>query len=332
MTSRQDTPRHLLIVATCWYADKGSGNDEFCRQWGLDVGKDHAWFDKLHQEVLLLVLHGFKDGDITRDIAEAIRAAAQERPQEGTLAKEAWFCHHSLVGTTTDNDALLETAIEHAKKIIVDSFHVRAVKPVRYRSAGGLAVTQLILALREGGGGTPDSLSEAVEKAAGGRTLFVERLRGIQSGLIRLRLMIEAGWEKDLSKEDMRLLDRAMAACRIPDGGRFGDWIGILENYQAKNSDVAGAISLLRVLGGQSRPREVAGRELSTPRPRANVWGSLNSSARIFLQASRNASVSVREDIALFARAVDILLVAAETLPPAIAMNQKSSASRALDI
>ena len=342
MTSSQESSRHLIVVATRWYAEKGSNDDEYCRQWGLNVGTDHTWFDTLHPEVLLLVLHGYKKNGNPRKISEAIAAAADDkkRPKNVALRKTVWFCHHSLASSTSVDGAqsaplpTRETAekianveIEHAKQAIANSFGLPEFEKVLYRSKGGLAVSQLVLALREHKG-IPQPLPDAVEKAAGGRALFVERLRGIQSGLIRMRLLLEAGWEKELSEEDVSLLQFAMKACCIPDGGRFGDWIGVLEHSPSSDSDIVGALSVLKVLGGQAiaadnTPKNRAQKNSipkgsPVPRPTAKVWTSLNSAARIFLAASRNASEAVRQDIALFARALDILLRAAETLPRAM--------------
>lgn len=293
--------KHLLVVVTRAYADKGSIDDEFVNEWGFLRSWDHAG-PTVHGDVALLVIHSCKGAGL----AKVIASLELPRPEK------AWVLHHSLdeEGRTTFTAALKRRFAQ-----------CRAMEWTEYHSEGGTAVSGLLRVLDDAieRGEIPVEARDAVNAAATGRPLFAEKLHGLRSGLLRMRMLFEAAMatpastlsekmvvarpvDHQFKTEAQRVREAALDVCGMTSGAS-NRWMPTLEESCHKR-DVKTALDCLSPLA-------------FPPSDNQDKWYAYNDEPTWTYQRLREVPLhdAIRADFAAFARAVDVLIDALETLP-----------------
>nr|VFJ45873.1 MAG: hypothetical protein BECKDK2373C_GA0170839_10133 [Candidatus Kentron sp. DK] len=291
----------LLVIVTRGYATRDGTNDEFVKEWGFPDADEYAWSDAT-DKATLLVIHGYEKNLPVHVITKAIKKVRDDGEESpislGQVDKTAiWLFHHSAIQAV---DAI-EQGIAQG---LGDPERNETIIQTRvYESGGGVAVEGLLRVLDEKG----FDFAEAVEKAATGRVLFANRLRGLQSGLLRLRLAIESvlvgDWESSGIKNTTLLSDTARELHKTVEKivGKDKGWLEILKSRQS--DETKAAIRAIKELYGPKY------------RPEGSVWSGYDTSPGWVDLLDTDGVKMIRTDLARFARALDLLLDAAESLP-----------------
>ena len=294
--------RRFLVVATRGSADKGRiPDDEYCAQWGFDASQNFKWCST--DKVAFLVLHGYRGADLERAVREAAGHAGAPRPKD--LASYGLFYHHSVFDSPAKAVAVQD--------LIESTFQTTLTTRI-YRSEGGLAIEKLIRDIQSTESSEPADFIQAIEQAAAGRSIFVAKLREVHSALIRLRLLFAAGEVRkgqdgkasgasDVLSKPIGDAAGVIRAAVEGSKGKFRLWLQEID--KSNFGEERHAVALLAYLGGASKPDAIRAQDL---------WQCLSNLDSILPNAMKDVE-GVTYDIGLFAKAVDILLVAAERLP-----------------
>jgi hypothetical protein len=191
-------------------------------------------------------------------------------------------------------------------------FPGKKVNSLPYHSGRDLAIVELI---RDIWKNQPKEyrkdLIEVIERAATGRTIFVGKLRNIQSVLIRLRLFVEIAKtysDMENDQEMMRQMQNAFELFRTAAGegskGRFKEWLELIKK-RGIDREIQ-AVEIVSYPGGSVKiPDGIL---------TAGTWEDLRKPRNFLLNVRKN-SVGVISDIRLFACALDILVEASEHFP-----------------
>nr|VFJ55804.1 MAG: hypothetical protein BECKFW1821B_GA0114236_102416 [Candidatus Kentron sp. FW] len=313
----------LLVVVTRGYATRGGTNDEFIQEWGFpDSDKGYEWSNVI-ENVALLVIHGYREHLPGGTIKYALEDGKERSASPGEIEKEAvWLFYHSLTEGTNIHDV---------REIIKDTLGLpnhQTVKGGPYQSGGDVAVEGLLRALEEEKDANPicSDFITAVEKAATSRVLFANRLRRLQSCLLRLHLAVEATRldGANATEPNVRAYLEAAGDTRKTVNKIFGEddddpWAGMIEYCQSGTAREA--IREIRKLYQTKDPKV------------RSVWYDYEHDYGYYTSADWPADLdaeeikNVRVDLARFARALDELLDVAESLPPRLPTDAKEKGS-----
>ncbi len=293
--------KYLLVVVTRAYAEEGSSDDEFVSEWGFRRQDTHVG-PTFYRDVALLVLHGHRGADLAKVVASLVLP----EPEVTSIL------HHSLDGGD----------LVSLQKALVGLFPKCSLQgPRAYHSEGGTAVSGLLRVLDEAirSGEIPLAASGAMNAAATGRPLFAEKLHGLRSGLLRMRMLFEAAVvtpdlardkkapgarpvDHQFNTEARRVRDAASDVCDMTSGASRR-WLRALKESRHRE-DVERSLNCLWMLA--SPPADVGDR-----------WYEYHAEPTWTYRRLREAPVhdAIRVDFAVFGRAVDVLIGALETLP-----------------
>lgn len=335
--------RHLLVIATRGYAEWGHiPDDEFCSQWGLNKDKDYEWFLE-QDDVALLVLHGYKKGDYKVkefDPAEFVKEAARDRRIQPIISEHqlitAAFFHHSIDGAlknVASPQAMLNSEsakVKAVKQALYDNllFGIEVKIEKSYSSRGGLAVEELKRDILSSSLDVEQAnqFVNAIEMAAAGRAIFVAKLRGIQSALVRLRLLLDVAKDNHVGPEIIEQIKEAVNDLMTEgegSSGKFHHWLHFISNWKGENEKKA--TELLAFLEGILEEQTPEGID---PQRAEKVWNGLKASPRQIIFASQRDFKGICSDISCFSHAADVLLDVSEDLPHTLPQTRIKSKRR----
>jgi hypothetical protein len=268
---------------------------------------------QLHSEINRIIGNGplydaMRFTDI--ELREKVRGRLKEK-----LEGERLKClNRWLLEDAYRDDFQAPSEVELICRQIDVCFPGKKVNSRPYQSGGGLAIEELIRDIREN---QPKEyrkdLIEAIERAAAGRTIFVGKLRNIQSALIRLRLFVEiartypdAGNKQNMIRQIQDALGLFKAAAGEGSKGKFKEWLEWIKEPGTGAEREKKAVAILSFPGGRGNPDNLFAA--------AETWKNLTSAQNFLVHVGRN-SAGVVADIRLFARALDILMEASEHFP-----------------
>jgi hypothetical protein len=267
--------------------------------------------DLLHSEINRIIGEGSLYEEV-RFRGVALRDEVKKLLKE-TLEDKRLKCLNRKLLEDAYGDAFTQAPpeVDLICRQVAESFQCKDPQTWRYSSRGGLAIEELIRDIRDNQlTECRENLIEAIECAAAGRTIFVGKLRNIQSVLIRLRLFLEIARTKPSAVEiETDLAGQILAALRqfksTVEGskGRFKEWLKwTTKTGTEREKD---AVKILRYPGGGEMPPGILA---------PNTWIDLGSSTNFWVSTRENPA-GVVSDIRLFARALDILIEASEHYP-----------------
>lgn len=301
----QDKKRDLLIVITRDYANRGDlMEDEFCILWGYPEKSEYEWKTQT-EGVALLLIHGCKEWKPQELIIKALNP--KSRPPNLDLTGQVWlYCH-------SDKPKSLIKSAQNVFQENACCANLKISQSRSYSSKSGIAVEDLKRKLASEG----KKFADAVEMALKGLPVFLFRLLEIQSGLLRLRIILETLFHNNGDgKANNNTLRKewgktSRKITEILDLEGFLSWHKLVrEDKQiGKHVDISEALKLLDVLMGESQKFPKC---LLADR----TWIGYNKSNWYQKVVRMNQKKNVRKDFGTFARAVDIVLKEAQTLSP----------------
>ncbi len=324
--------RHLLVISTRGYADKGSPDDEFYTQWGFEKNDDFKWFTE-YKGVVLLIIHGYRGYDPVKaeyryfDPDKAVNDA-KDKNKKLDISGVSFF-HHSIGGQPKKGETEKQVAqrrIDSTAEAIQKKWGHYPSPIQEYHSRSGLAAEELKkdIWVHEGLKDLREYLIEAIDMAAGGRPLFVQKLIGVQSALIRFRLLLEVVVKNkgDGLKDQIQQVGNDISLLTGGERGCFRRWLHFIEGKERKGEEsaVAGpstgpheklAVKLMLYFAGATEAKAHVDNILKLP----DVWGAIKRAPKSVRDRAKDQWDDVLQDICLFSRTIDVLLNVAERLP-----------------